>query len=94
MDEGVEYVGCWCDDGSCVVVRVWCWVWLVVRVAVFSYCAAMLVRQVLRAAKHGWGEMSAAELRGADGVFLADEGFVVGLRVCSFPLSPCFFLRT
>ena len=82
MDEGVEYVGCWCDDGSCVVVRVWCWVWLVVRVA------------VLRAAEHGWGEMSAAELRGADGVFLADEGFVVGLRVCSFPLSPCFFFWT
>jgi len=52
------------------------------------------MRRVLRAAIHGWREMSAAELRGADGALFADEGLVVGLRVRGLPLCPRFLART
>jgi len=64
------------------------------RVAVLGFRVAMLVRRVLRAVMHDWCEMSAAELRGAGGAFLAYKGFVVGLCVCGFPFRPCTFLRT
>ena len=90
MDEGVENIGCWCDDGSCVVVRGWCGVRLTERVAVLGVCVAMLVRRVLRAAMHDWCEMSAAELRGADGAFLAYQGFVVRLACMWFSILPMY----
>ncbi len=77
-----------------VVVRVRRRVRRVVHAAVLGCCIVLLVRHVLRAAMHGRREMSATKLRGSDGALLADEGFVVGLRVRCFPLSPRSFLRT
>jgi len=64
------------------------------RAVVLRCCIALLVRRVLRAAKHGWREVSAAKLRGADGALFAHEGLVVSVRVRGLPLCPSFLART
>jgi len=64
------------------------------RAVVLRCCIVLLVRRVLRAAIHGWREVSAAKLRGADGALFADEGLVVSVRVRGLPLCPRFLART